>query len=97
LPRLRLYERNAWQLCSVLNEVEHLNIFDHKFTPREYLREKLGDNIRKFMRNAIAMEIKDDKHNMEKILQRPSIFERQVSTYLSAIRLVENFGNTHSP
>jgi hypothetical protein len=35
LDRLRLYERNAWQLCSVLNEVESMVIFDHKFTPRE--------------------------------------------------------------
>ena len=97
LDRLRLYERNAWQLCSVLNEVESISVFDHKFTPREYLRDKLAENLRKFMRNAIAMEIKDDKHNSEKVLQRPSIFERQVSTYLAAIRLVDNFGNSLFP
>lgn len=35
LDRLRLYERNAWQLCTALNEFHSIVIFDHQFTPRE--------------------------------------------------------------
>src|SRR5690554_5903515 len=35
LDRLRLYERNAWQLCTAFNELESLPIYDQLFTPRE--------------------------------------------------------------
>lgn len=39
LDRLRLYERNAWQLCTALNEFQSITIFDHHFSPREVLPE----------------------------------------------------------
>jgi len=90
LDRLRFYERNTWYLCSVLNEIESMTIYDHKFTPREFLREKLSETFRKFLRSISSTEIKDEKH-VEKVLQRPSVLERHINVYTSVLKLVENF------
>ena len=88
--RLRLYQRNAYQLCAILNDIESIIVFDTKLTPREYLRDRFNETIRKFFRNAVATEVRDDKH-VEKVLQRPSVFEKQLYIYLSVIKMAENF------
>jgi len=90
--RLRLYERNAWQLCAALNEVETVTIYDNVFAPREFLREKLMENFRTFIRSASSIEIFDDKHKLvERAIQRPSVVEKQVETYLGVLKMVENY------
>lgn len=38
LEALRQAELNLGNICSALNEVSTLTVFDHRFAPREYLR-----------------------------------------------------------
>ncbi len=92
LDKLRLYERNAWQLCNILHDVESLIIFDHRLTPREFLRDVLAESLRKFLRAAVAVEVKDDKGHTERILQRPSVLEKHINIYTSVLKLAENHG-----
>jgi NCK-associated protein 1 len=85
METLRLYQRNAFQLCTALNEVLEITIYDTTFVPREYLRERMGANLRAFMRKAIATPAPDG------LIHRPSIVEMQIRVYASVLSLVENY------
>lgn len=84
METLRLYQRNAFQLCTALNEVLDISIHDTSFVPREYLRERLAANLRTFMRKATTS-------GGEGLVQRPTVLEMQIRVYLSVICLVENY------
>eukprot|EP01119_Soliformovum_irregulare_P005153 TRINITY_DN1660_c0_g1_i1.p1 TRINITY_DN1660_c0_g1~~TRINITY_DN1660_c0_g1_i1.p1 ORF type:complete len:1147 (-),score=374.72 TRINITY_DN1660_c0_g1_i1:168-3608(-) len=90
IDRLRLYERNAFQLCSVLNKTEELVIFDQVLAPREYLKERIRDGLSKFIKASWQIDIGDEKHP-EKALQRPTIFEKNLHSYINAIKTIENY------
>jgi hypothetical protein len=60
----------------------------------QFLYSKLQDAFRKFLRTACVVETTDDKHHVEKNIQRPTIFCRQLSVYIDVLRMVENYGNT---
>jgi len=91
LDRLRLYERNTWQLCYALNEFSVLNIYDMQSSPREYLRGAIGAAFKQFLRAYCMTEYTDEKHQPQKVIQRPSVFESQVNVYISSLKLMENF------
>eukprot|EP01114_Cavostelium_apophysatum_P008095 TRINITY_DN2037_c0_g1_i3.p1 TRINITY_DN2037_c0_g1~~TRINITY_DN2037_c0_g1_i3.p1 ORF type:complete len:968 (+),score=390.05 TRINITY_DN2037_c0_g1_i3:690-3593(+) len=91
LDRLRLFERNTWQLCNALNEVDTILVYDSVFAPREFLRDKLVESFRAQIRGSVIVEVHDDKHRViERNIQRPSIIERQIETYMNVLQLVEN-------
>lgn len=86
LETLRLYQRNAAQLCTALNELTEINIYDQVFAPREFLREKMGQTLRQFLRKAVVAGTAPELQ-----IQRPSILEMQVRVYISVFATVENF------
>eukprot|EP01112_Ceratiomyxa_fruticulosa_P019008 TRINITY_DN6153_c0_g1_i1.p1 TRINITY_DN6153_c0_g1~~TRINITY_DN6153_c0_g1_i1.p1 ORF type:complete len:1157 (-),score=241.56 TRINITY_DN6153_c0_g1_i1:17-3487(-) len=85
LETIRLYERNAWQLCTALQSIVEIQIYDHVFVPREFLRERIANNLRTFLRKAISVNVQ------EGLIQRPSVLEMQIRVYISVIIMVENF------
>lgn len=88
LEKLRLYERNAWQLCTALNEFERISIYDHSFAPREYLRDTLAENFKKFIRASVSITIGEKG---EKSIQRPSTLEKYINTYAAVLKQVEHY------
>lgn len=86
LDTLRLYQRNAAQLCTALNELLEIVIYDQVFVPREFLREKMAQTLRQFIRKAAVVS-----STPEVVIQRPSILELQVRVYTTVFGTVENF------
>jgi hypothetical protein len=92
IDRLRKFERNAWQLCTVLTEFETIDIFDHRFSPREFLRDKLAGSLRKFLRKQTGLvDLTEDQQKKERNLSRPSMMERHISVYCTVISQVEHY------
>ncbi|KAF2077623.1 hypothetical protein CYY_001086 [Polysphondylium violaceum] len=92
LEQLRAYEKNAFQLCTALNELMDIVIFDHVFVPREFLREKLGQSLKQFMRQAILPpQQPNSSTNIDTTITRPSVFESQLCVFLGVMTLVENY------
>jgi len=87
LDTLRLHERNVFQLCAAIQEVNEIVVYDTSFNPREFLREKLVETLRRFLKKHIII----DEQNF--IIQRPSILERKLQLYLITTRLLENYVN----
>lgn len=67
LDNLRLYERNVQQLCAAMQEVVEIPIYDTVIVPREYLREKLIEVLRRFVKKTLVVD--EQNH----VIQRPSI------------------------
>lgn len=86
LENLRLFQRNASQLCTALNELLELTIYDQVFVPREFLREKMAQTLRLFLRKAVVASTVPELQ-----ISRPSIVEMQVRVYISVFSVVENF------
>lgn len=76
----------------MFNKTEEIVIFDQLFAPREFLVERIRDALQKFIRGSWTVEVGDEKHP-EKALQRPSIFEKNLHSYINAIKSVENYGS----
>eukprot|EP00026_Physarum_polycephalum_P000270 Phypoly_transcript_00270.p1 GENE.Phypoly_transcript_00270~~Phypoly_transcript_00270.p1 ORF type:complete len:988 (-),score=126.97 Phypoly_transcript_00270:2585-5365(-) len=89
LDSLRLYQRNASQLCTALNEVLEIVIYDQVFVPREFLREKMAQTLRQWIRKAVVLSSNTPTPDVQ--IQRPSILELQVRVYVSVFSTVENF------
>lgn len=70
LDNLRLYERNVQQLCAAMQEIADITIYDTVVVPREYLREKLIDLLRRYVKKAIIID--EQNH----LIQRPSVMVR---------------------
>lgn len=85
IENLRLAERNIYQLCSAMQEFVDVAVYDHKFVPREFLREKLASALRSFINQAVV----PDKQNNQ--IQRPSVLEVQFGVFFSTFKLVENY------
>jgi NCK-associated protein 1 len=83
LDNLRLYERNVQQLCAAIHEVVDITIYDTAFTPREYLREKLLEVLRRFVKKAVIID--EQNH----LVQRPSVLVRCPSCEMLAKRYAE--------
>jgi NCK-associated protein 1 len=90
VEKLRQYERNMWQLCVALQEFEHISVYHMQFTPREYLREKIGERFVKFMRSKVVYTHGEGKAQVS-VLQRPSKFLEQLRVYSSVLKGCEYF------
>eukprot|EP01087_Luapelamoeba_hula_P014697 TRINITY_DN4352_c0_g1_i1.p1 TRINITY_DN4352_c0_g1~~TRINITY_DN4352_c0_g1_i1.p1 ORF type:complete len:922 (+),score=120.84 TRINITY_DN4352_c0_g1_i1:139-2904(+) len=85
MEQLRLRERNVYQLCTSMQDFVDIAIYDHKFIPREYLRDKLASVLRSFIKQAVVPDTATGN------IQRPSILETQFNMFFSTIKLVENY------
>jgi NCK-associated protein 1 len=89
--RLRLYEKNVWQLCSALNDIGSLYIYNVVVTPREYLVER----IRKLLKSVIARfsylpqenQVFKDEHT----IQTPAVLARSFFVYAGICKSLENY------
>eukprot|EP01117_Protostelium_nocturnum_P003960 TRINITY_DN15235_c0_g1_i1.p1 TRINITY_DN15235_c0_g1~~TRINITY_DN15235_c0_g1_i1.p1 ORF type:complete len:1144 (-),score=340.06 TRINITY_DN15235_c0_g1_i1:56-3487(-) len=90
--QLRAIEQNAWELCMTLNQYHEIVVYNSAYAPKEYLREKIQESFRKYVRSNAMVEIpgKDEKH-IEQVIQRPSILESAINSYISALKLIENY------
>eukprot|EP01132_Coremiostelium_polycephalum_P004043 gene4043-5061_t len=91
LEQLRAYEKNAFQLCNSLNEFLDIVIYDHQFVPREFLRDKLGQSLKTFMRQTLSPPVPQGSSQVDIVIPRPSIFESQLKVFLGVLVLVENY------
>lgn len=92
LEKLRRFEKNCWQLCSALNEIETLVVFDHVIAPREYLRDKLKRIMRDYIRSSVQQEVTDEKtKTTSKQFQRPTLVEKKIRVYVTVLKLVQQY------
>jgi NCK-associated protein 1 len=85
LDSLRLYERNVYQLCYALDSCPEVVVYDHHFTPREYLRDKLLEVMRRFVKKTVICDAQNH------LIQRPSVLETRFQLFFSTMRTLENF------
>ena len=82
LGKLQEKESVTFQLCSALNSIVTLSIYDTVFTPREFLREKISDYLGQFL-SGIA--------GSENAIHPPTVIEKKISSFCSVFQLVENY------
>jgi NCK-associated protein 1 len=83
--KLRQLQRSCFQLCAAINEQSVIAVYNHAFSPREYLREKLNVQLVNFMRTCVAA---DDKAGT---IQRPTVLERRIGIYSASLQEVEHY------
>ncbi|KYQ89693.1 component of SCAR regulatory complex [Tieghemostelium lacteum] len=92
LEQLRAYEKNAFQLCTSLNDLLEIVIYDHAFIPREFLREKLGQALKQFLKQALAPPPPTSSSQpVDTTITRPSVVETQLQVFLGVMLMVENY------
>jgi len=85
LDNLRLYERNVHQLCYAMECAPEIVVYDHQFIPREFLREKLLEVMRRFVKKSVIADAQNH------LIQRPSVLETRFQLFFSTVRLLENY------
>ncbi|KAK5577165.1 hypothetical protein RB653_002103 [Dictyostelium firmibasis] len=91
LEQLRSEEKNAFQLCTALNEFLDITIYDHIFVPREFLREKLGSALKQYMRQSIQPPAPTSSSSQIDVnITRLSTYESQLRVFIGVLVLVEN-------
>jgi NCK-associated protein 1 len=83
--KLRQLQRSCFLLCAAINEQSAVAVYNHAFSPREFLREKLHLQLVNFMRTCVAA---DDKAGT---IQRPTVLERRIGIYSATLQEVEHF------
>lgn len=83
--KLRQLQRACFLLCAAINEQSAIAVYNHAFSPREYLREKLHVQLVNFMRTCVAA---DDKAGT---IQRPTVLERRIGIYSATLQEVEHY------
>ncbi|EGG24359.1 component of SCAR regulatory complex [Cavenderia fasciculata] len=87
LEQLRMYQKNAFQLCTALNEFMEISVHDHVFVPREFLRERMTATLKQYMRQTALPTSPADPTT----LIRPSSYETQLHVFLGVLQMVENY------
>jgi len=85
LEGMRQTQRNLWQLCAAIQEFVDIAIYDHKFIPREFLRDKLATYMRSFIKQAVLVDTQNH------VMQRPSVLETQLQMFFASVQLIENY------
>ncbi|EGC34074.1 component of scar regulatory complex [Dictyostelium purpureum] len=90
LENLRNEEKNAYQLCNALNEFLEIVIYDHVFIPREFLREKLGNTLKQYMRQSIQPP-QPTSSQMDVNIPRLGQYESNLRVFIGVLVFVENY------
>lgn len=86
LVPVKLSLSRVWALCILMQKNESVVVFDTKFYPREYLRDKLNIIYRMMIRKCLDVEV-----NKEIWVHKPSHIERELHSYRNLLMSLENF------
>jgi len=85
LRSLRFAVRDMGQIIHSLSVLETITVFDCRFAPLEYIREKVQDVLRNWFRSML-------RPNANGSLRRPSAIIRRFETVLHSLASVEHYG-----